>query len=366
MIVLVHLLLLRNPLNKNVNVNGHANLFIFPFVKWFEKKVNFSEDDFYNVCSVADPAGNIFLQLTSEYLGIETYCGPAYAVLVEMMSLERVTAGLAGVAGLTCALCTLENSSVLVVRLTQLDPFLLDSPVSLLCRLAGHAVQCNLLSYNKRLLDRWEVRDPAGLQRLQHRLLSLGLTACHGLEPREPGEQMVERHRECLLARHRECTALMQSGGGAGRECCDLCSRLRPAPPEQQERLRVVVVRREEPAESNTAQEQPLLLYSVPSGEEGVAEETGNTLSISLDEDEEKPRGGRTTRQRGRPALLSHACPAPACPARFSSRVALARHKRTEHRPVWRCRQAGTTCARTFIRHQTRETMARSRLGPFN
>ena len=287
-------------------------------------------------------------------------------MLVEMMSLERVTAGLAGVAGLTCALCTLENSSVLVVRLTQLDPFLLDSPVSLLCRLTGHAVQCNLLSYNKRLLDRWEVRDPAGLQRLQHRLLSLGLTACHGLEPREPGEQMVERHRECLLARHRECTALMQSGGGAGRECCDLCSRLRPAPPEQQERLRVVVVRREEPAESNTAQEQPLLLYSVPSGEEGVAEETGNTLSISLDEDEEKPRGGRTTRQRGRPALLSHACPAPACPARFSSRVALARHKRTEHRPVWRCRQAGTTCARTFIRHQTRETMARSRLGPFN
>ena len=87
------------------------------------------------------------------------------------MTLERVRAGLAGVTGLTCAVCRLENSSVLVVRLTQLDPFLLDSPVSLLCRLAGHAVQCNLLSYNKRLLDRWEVRDMAGLQRLQHQLL---------------------------------------------------------------------------------------------------------------------------------------------------------------------------------------------------
>ena len=89
------------------------------------------------------------------------------------MGRKSVSAGLvAGVAGLTC-----------VVRLTQLDPFLLDSQVSLLCRLADHAVQCNLLSYNKRLLDRWEVRDLAGLQRLQHQHLSL--TACHGLEKRD-------------------------------------------------------------------------------------------------------------------------------------------------------------------------------------
>ena len=78
------------------------------------------------------------------------------------MGRKSVLAGLAaGVAGLSC-----------VVRLTHLDPFLLDSQVSLLCRLADHAVQCNLLSYNKRLLDRWEVRDLAGLQ---HQLLSLGL-----------------------------------------------------------------------------------------------------------------------------------------------------------------------------------------------
>ena len=47
------------------------------------------------------------------------------------MGRKSVSAGVAaGVAGLTC-----------VVRLTKLDPFLLDSPVTLLCRLAGLAVQ---------------------------------------------------------------------------------------------------------------------------------------------------------------------------------------------------------------------------------
>ena len=91
-------------------------------------------------------------------------------------------------------LTSLWRAGVETVRLTQLDPFLLDSPVSLLCRLAGHTVQCKLLSYNKRLLDRWEVRDLAGLQRLQRRLLSLGLTECPGLEKRD-SERLQARHR---------------------------------------------------------------------------------------------------------------------------------------------------------------------------
>jgi len=132
---------------------------------------------------------------------------------------------------LTSSVFQLDERNVVVVKHKQLEKFILDSTVQMLCEdFGGGSVLINVMTFNKKLIHSKLVSTEGNLETVLTEFQKIDCKVCQGFQP-EDIEQvdlssiLIEKYNDQLLYRSKDC--LYVSQGSHPPYCCSNCQFLK-------------------------------------------------------------------------------------------------------------------------------------------
>ena len=293
-----------------------------------------------------------------------------------MVSLKQLLSLHASHPRLTSTVFSLGDKNVVVVKHKQLERFILDSTVQMICEdWEPGGVLINVMTFSKKLIHSKVVNTVEGLKMVLTEFQKIDCKVCEGFQPEDIDQVdlnsiLIEKYNDQLLYRSKNCLYISQLSDSP--HCCSNCQFLKQTSSDKSGAIPLV-------SSSLELLQTPDHDFIPIIGEEGSpglrpAEQEGNTVRshvIVLDSSTSWPvhwtgdssTGTKTSssddnttvktvakkKTRGRPIVYDHPCNAIQCNEIFSNLTDLKKHKKSRHSDLFKCSWPNSSCSKSFV-----------------